>query len=113
MIVTYFSKRLCLLKNALLELCRSRTERQQRQTAFELLSELMDYLERVFESFPIVTHPLQPFSRNDYFKSETEHVSYAKHWYTALQDATDATLFTDLCINPFQIDPMVSYVSMN
>ena len=66
----------------------------------ELLSELMDYLERVFESFPIVTHPLQPFSR-DYFKSETEHVSYAKHWYTALQDATDATLFTDLCINPF------------
>ena len=66
----------------------------------ELLSELIDYLERVYESFPIVEHPLQPFSQ-DYFRSDMRYLSYARHWFNALEGAGDTTLFTDVCINPF------------
>lgn len=57
----------------------------------ELLSELIDYLERIYGEVPITEHPLQPF--NERYFQNTNLFSYASHWQTALSADKKATEF--------------------
>ncbi len=45
----------------------------------ELLSELLDYLNRLYGKFPITEHPLQPFDQS-YFAEGSPLFSYAERW---------------------------------
>jgi len=65
----------------------------------ELVSELMDYLQRIYGDNFVFDHPLQPFS-NTYYEAASPLRSYADHWYKALTDRTPHTPFIDAPLQP-------------
>lgn len=63
----------------------------------ELLSELIDYLQRIYGGeFPVTQHPLQPFDERYFVASEQGDLfSYASHWRGALSHAKEQTKFAE------------------
>ena len=59
-----------------------------------VVSELLDYMDQVFESVDVTRHPLQPFSRR-YFLN-TPLTSFQRHWYAALKGNATTTPFVDI-----------------
>jgi exodeoxyribonuclease V gamma subunit len=51
----------------------------------ELVSELTDYLQRVYGSAPVLEHPLQPFN-SVYFDPASAIRSYSQNWHKALTE---------------------------
>lgn len=68
----------------------------------ELLSELTDYLNRVFSNFSTLEHPLQPFDKQ-YFNDDKMHFSYAAHWHQALTDSEAAVSFSEQPLETEQV----------
>jgi exodeoxyribonuclease V gamma subunit len=63
----------------------------------ELLSELHDYLIRLYGSFEITEHPLQPYDVR-YFAENSVLKSYATHWRGALQGAEPVPPFASTAL---------------
>ena len=60
----------------------------------ELVSELIDYLSRVYGDAPTLVHPLQPFNAV-YYDPASPIRSYASNWYKALTEQQPQVDFVD------------------
>jgi exodeoxyribonuclease V gamma subunit len=65
----------------------------------ELLSELHDYLQRLYGTFAITEHPLQPYDVR-YFAVDSKLKSYATQWRGALQAAEPVPPFAGAALQP-------------
>ncbi|MGK0339235.1 MAG: exodeoxyribonuclease V gamma subunit [Candidatus Azotimanducaceae bacterium] len=65
----------------------------------ELVSELMDYLQRIYGDNFVLDHPLQPFS-SIYYEADSPIRSYSDQWYKAITDRTPHTPFIDAPLPP-------------
>ena len=71
----------------------------------ELVSELIDYLDRVYAHAPLHTHPLQPFNA-DYFTPDNQLRSYSANWYKALTGEAVSKDFVDQDLLPREEDAL-------
>ncbi|MEX1237773.1 MAG: exodeoxyribonuclease V subunit gamma, partial [Pseudomonadales bacterium] len=67
-----------------------------------LVSELIDYVTRVFDHDPVTVHPLQPFSEEYYSTLRPDLVTYRNDWYDALLAPSPVQTFADVV---FEDDP--------
>lgn len=76
----------------------------KRKPPSELVSELMDYLQRIYgenlyAQNLVFEHPLQPFSAA-YYQADSPIRSYADHWYKAITESATHTAFIDAPLEP-------------
>jgi len=61
-----------------------------------LVSELSDYLQRIYKKTFITNHPLQPFSPDYFLDQHPDLVSYQENWYQARKNEIQAARFVDI-----------------
>tara|TARA_R110002073_G_scaffold12017_2_gene53906 strand:+ start:164 stop:3358 length:3195 start_codon:yes stop_codon:yes gene_type:complete len=71
----------------------------------ELISELIDYMQRIYGKAPLLVHPLQPFNAV-YYDANSPIRSYASNWHKALTEQRTPTDFIDQALATNDDEPL-------